>query len=62
MTEIAFSFAERWGVSPFEILEKDIDDFILIANQIIRKQDTVERTDDYTEAAASRKDDGFWDF
>ena len=28
-------FAEKWHVTPFEILQQDIDDFILIANQMI---------------------------
>lgn len=28
-------FAEKWNVTPFEILNQDIDDFILIANYMI---------------------------
>lgn len=38
LTEIAVIFAEKWHTSPFDVLEKDIDDFILIANILINKQ------------------------
>ena len=28
-------FAEKWHCTPFEVLDKDIDDFITVANYII---------------------------
>ena len=28
--------AERWGISPFELMKQDIDDFILIANRLVK--------------------------
>lgn len=28
-------FAEKWHTAPFDVLEKDIDDFILVANYMI---------------------------
>jgi hypothetical protein len=35
-------FAERWNSNPFEVLNQDIDDFILIANSLIRKNNKTE--------------------
>ena len=36
LTEIAIYFAGMWNESPFEILQKDIDDFILLVNHHIK--------------------------
>lgn len=33
--EIVVLFAEKWHTAPFGVLEKDIDDFILVANYMI---------------------------
>lgn len=36
--------AERWGISPFELMKQDIDDFILIANRLIKNTKTTKKT------------------
>lgn len=35
LVEIVVLFAEKWHCTPFEVLEQDIDDFIIVANYII---------------------------
>lgn len=37
LSEITVLFAEKWGSTPFAVLNQDIDDFILIANSMIAK-------------------------
>jgi len=63
MTEIVMLFAEKWNISPFEVLEKDIDDFILIANGLIERNKTENHAanDAAQNKAVSREKYDFWD-
>jgi hypothetical protein len=36
--------AERWGISPFELMKQDIDDFILIANRLVKNTKSTTKT------------------
>lgn len=47
-------FAEKWNVSPFDIMQKDIDDFILLSNYIIELGG--EAQEDKKPAARVKKD------
>ena len=33
--DIIMLFAERWKMTPFEVFEKDIDDFIILSNYLL---------------------------
>lgn len=56
--------AEKWNITPFDVLEKDIDDFILIVNNSLREgganAETVSETTE-NKKVVSNKYDGFWD-
>lgn len=45
-------------VSPFEIMEQDTDDVILIVNYYLAKNEEKPQA----EETPQKKDDGFWDF
>ena len=38
-------FADKWGVSPLDILNKDIDDFIMLVNYVLSLNVSEVRTD-----------------
>lgn len=42
--DIAVFFAEKWHTTPFDVLGYDIDDFILIANNMIEGNKTTKTT------------------
>lgn len=63
----ALRMANVWGISPFEIFNKDVDDFILVINTLFiyneeeRKKEKKE-SGIKTENNKSGINDGFWDF
>ena len=59
LTEIAVLFAERWNTTPFDVLNQDIDDFILIANTMIKKTHNTAKS---TAKPKQQQKDSFWDF
>ena len=61
MTDIVVLFADKWNISPFEVMERDIDDFFLIANSIINKNNSANKAVKHKQVKSS-KNDGFWDF
>lgn len=56
LEETVFLLADKWRISPFEILEKDIDDLFFVLEHIYRKQENNDPK------PAERQNDGFWDF
>lgn len=40
ITDFVITLAERWQMSPFDIMDRDIDDFILIANRLMKNNNT----------------------
>ena len=48
-------FADKWNVSPFEVLEKDIDDFIMIANCMIAKNEKTPQGSKYADGKKGSK-------
>lgn len=45
LIDIIMLFSERWNMSPFDVLEKDIDDFIVISNYLMSMDiETEEKT------------------
>jgi len=62
LTETVVLFAEKWNLSPFDVLQKDIDDFILIVNYFIEKGGDSSSNGEQPKATyqQKRKDD-FWD-
>ena len=55
-------FAERWKISLFDVLEKDIDDFILIVNTLNWEKTNADGNYNKIENnKAVKKNDGFWD-
>ena len=62
LSAVAIHLAERWNVSPFDVLEKDIDDFILIVNSLNWEKNATGKNDKIeNNKAVSKKNDGFWD-
>ena len=39
LIDIIMIFAERWNMTPFDVMEKDIDDFIIISNYLISQNE-----------------------
>ena len=35
LIDIIMLFSERWNISPFDVLQKDVDDFIIISNYLM---------------------------
>ena len=61
--EVVINLAQKWNISPFEILNKDIDDFILIINSLIL-ENSQSANNNYTKVENNKavtKNDGFWD-
>lgn len=52
------TLSEKWGMTPFEVMKQDIDDFILFANYLINSSTNKEQND----FEPTKKNDGFWDF
>lgn len=58
IVETAFALSQEWNMTPFEILQQDIDNFIMLANYLIR----LGRSTENEATKTSMKNDGFWDF
>lgn len=63
----ALRMANVWSISPFEIFNKDVDDFILVINTLFiyneeEKQKANKESGIKTENNKSGINDGFWDF
>lgn len=61
ITELAIYFAEKWNISPFEVLGIDIDDFILTANTLILQNEKGSSQYKNENNKSAAKSDGFWD-
>ena len=63
----ALRMANTWSVSPFEIFNKDVDDFILVINTLFiyneeEREKEKRESGIKTENNKSGINDGFWDF
>lgn len=50
--------SKEWNMTPFEMLQQDIDDFIMLVNYFIN----IGKTASNDAVVTSCKNDGFWDF